>query len=106
MPKLDFDIVKDLEDAGASPELAKAVVRAIADKTVAELATKSDVAGLRTELAEIRAAMATKNELAETRESLRAEMASLELRRLRRCQPCLPRLSSGWWAPPLPASRS
>ena len=80
VPKLDFDIVKDLEDAGASPELAKAVVRAIADKTVAGLATKSDLAELRADLAEMRAAMATKDELAETRESLRAEMASLELR--------------------------
>jgi len=91
VPKLDFDIVKDLEDAGASQELAKAVVRAIADKTVAGLATKSDLAELRADLAEIRAAMATKEELAETRESLRAEisevreslraeMASLELR--------------------------
>jgi len=77
VPKLDFDIVKDLEDAGASQELAKAVVRAIADKTVAGLATKSDVAELRADLAEIRAAMATKEELAETRESLRAEITSL-----------------------------
>ena len=87
MLKLDFDIVKDLEDAGASQELAKAVVRAISDKTISQLATKSDLAELRTELAEIRANMATKdelaetrNELAETRETLRAEMAALELR--------------------------
>ena len=77
VPKLDFDIVKDLEDAGASQELAKAVVRAIADKTVAGLATKSDLAELRADLAEMRAAMATKEELAETRESLRAEITSL-----------------------------
>jgi len=77
VPKLDFDIVKDLEDAGASQELAKAVVRAIADKTIAELATKSDLAELRADLAEVRATMATKDELAETRETLRAEITSL-----------------------------
>jgi len=77
VPKLDFDIVKDLEDAGASQELAKAVVRAIADKTVAGLATKSDLAELRADLAEIRAAMATKEELAETQESLRAEISEV-----------------------------
>lgn len=39
MPKLDGDIVQDLEDAGARQELAKAVVRAISDKTIAPLAT-------------------------------------------------------------------
>ena len=67
VPKLDFDIVKDLEDAGASQELAKAVVRAISEKQIANLATKADIVELRTELIE-------------TREALRSEMAALELR--------------------------
>ena len=82
VPKLDFDIVKDLEDAGASQELAKAVVRAIADKTIAELATKGDVAALRTELIETREALRgeiadVRTELLETRESLRAEISEV-----------------------------
>lgn len=52
VPKLDFDIVKDLEDAGASQELAKAVVRAISEKQTANLATKADLVELRGELKE------------------------------------------------------
>ncbi len=91
MPKLDFEIARDLQAAGASQELAEAVVRAISERQTANLSTKSDVVGLRTELIEtrealrseiaaIRAVMATKEELAETREVLRSEMAALELR--------------------------
>jgi len=95
MPKLDFDYVEDLKTAGASQELAQAILRVVSEKQVAQLATKADVAELRTELVEtretlraemtaLRANMATKdelaetrNELAETRETLRAEMAAL-----------------------------
>jgi cell division protein FtsB len=91
MPKLDFEITRDLQAAGASQELAEAVVRAISEKTVAQLVTKNDLAetrealqakigGLGAEIAALRASMATmatKDELAETREILRAEIADL-----------------------------
>jgi len=76
MPKLDFDIVKDLEDAGASQELAKAVVRAISEKTVAQLATKSDLAELRTELIETRESL--RGEIAEVRVELIEKMSDVQ----------------------------
>jgi len=67
MAKMDFDYVEDLKTAGASHELAQAILRVVSEKQVAQLATKADVAELRTELVE-------------TREALRTEMASLEMR--------------------------
>ena len=92
MPKMDFDYVEDLKTAGASQELAQAILRVVSEKQVAQLATKADVAELRTELVEtretlraeiaaLRANMATKDELAETRNeisALRANMATKE----------------------------
>lgn len=76
MHKLDFDIVKDLEDAGASQELAKAVVRAISERTVAQLATKTDLAELRTELIETREAL--RGEIAGARTELIEKMSVVQ----------------------------
>ncbi len=81
MPKPDFEIVKDLQSIGFSEERAQGIIRAIYDIYVANVATKSDLKDLQAELVETREALraemtqlATKNELVETRETLRKEM--------------------------------
>ena len=81
MPKLDFEIARDLQTAGASQELAEAVVRAISEQQTAHLATKADLIEtrevLRTEIAEIRASMATKDELAALELRLTEKMSAM-----------------------------
>jgi hypothetical protein len=62
------EIVKDLKAAGFTDEQAEAVTRAVKqaqDVDLSNLATKTDLAELRTELAELRAG--TKADLAELR---------------------------------------
>jgi hypothetical protein len=68
MPKLEFEIARDLQAAGASQELAEAVVRAISEKQTAQLATKADLIELRGEL---------KEDFASLELSLTTKMASL-----------------------------
>jgi hypothetical protein len=65
------EIVKDLKAAGFTDEQAEAVTRAVKqaqDVDLSNLATKTDLAELRTELAELRAG--TKTDLAELRAEL------------------------------------
>jgi hypothetical protein len=65
------EIVKDLKAAGFTDEQAEAVTRAVKqaqDIDLSNLATKTDLAELRTELYELRAA--TKTDLAELRADL------------------------------------
>ena len=65
------EIVKDLKAAGFTDEQAEAVTRAVKqaqDIDLSNLATKADLAELRTELYELRAA--TKTDLAELRADL------------------------------------
>jgi hypothetical protein len=65
------EIVKDLKAAGFTEEQAEAVTRAVKqaqDLDLSNLATKTDLAELRTEFTELRAA--TKTDLAELRAEL------------------------------------
>ncbi|MFP3868945.1 MAG: hypothetical protein ACLFUU_12450 [Desulfobacteraceae bacterium] len=109
MPKLDFEAVENFQTAGASKKLAQEIVRYVSDKLAAqvvnkadlietrealrsdiaglrvEMATKAELAGLRTELVETKEALraemtqlATKNGLVETRETLRKEMSDIQ----------------------------
>ena len=80
MPKLDFEITRDLQAAGASQDLAEAVVRAISEKQIANLATKADLIDIRTELVENRETL--RSELAEIRSCMATtdELGALELR--------------------------
>jgi hypothetical protein len=64
MAKNDFDLAEDLQNAGASQDLSRAIIKVVAEKQVAQLATKSDLFELRAEFVE-------------TREVLRSEMAVL-----------------------------
>ena len=78
MPKLDFDFVEDLKTAGASHELAQAILRVVSEKQVAQLATKADVADLRTELVETREVLRT--EMAGLRGEMAEKMAAIQTR--------------------------
>jgi len=85
MPKLDFEAVEELQAVGFSSEQGKALVRIIANMQTAQLATKADLAGLRTELVETREVLrgeivAVRTEMRSELGELRSEMAALELR--------------------------
>ena len=85
MAKLDFERVEDLQAVGFTTEQGRALVRLVADIQTAQLATKADLADLRTELVETRETLRgeiaeVRTELVETREALRGEMSALEQR--------------------------
>ncbi|MBM3120280.1 MAG: hypothetical protein FJ006_12195 [Chloroflexi bacterium] len=75
MPKLDFEAVEELQAVGFSSEQGKALVRIIANMQTAQLATKADLAGLRTELVETREVL--RGEIVAVRTEMRTEMAEL-----------------------------
>ncbi len=50
MAKLDIELIREMEAAGVSAQAAEAIIRAIDSRTVAQLATKLDLAELRAEL--------------------------------------------------------
>ncbi len=75
MPRTDFDFAADLQAAGASPEVSQAIVRVINEKFEAQLATKVDLANLRTELVETREVL--RGEIAAVRAELKAEVAQV-----------------------------
>jgi hypothetical protein len=72
------EIVKDLKAAGFTEEQAEAVTRAVKqaqDLDLSNLATKTDLAELRTDFTELRAA--TKTDLAELRAATKTDLAEL-----------------------------
>ena len=71
---------KRLRQAGADERLADAIVEGLTGADTSELATKIDIAEVRTEIAELRTEMKTdiagvRTEIAELRTELKAEIA-------------------------------
>ena len=86
MPKLDFEAVKDFQAAGASEQLAQAIVRYKSKEQIDQLAIKASLDSLRAELAGIQAGMAqlaTKTELVEIRAGIAQLATKNELIELR-----------------------
>ena len=50
MAKLDIDLFRDLQEAGFAEKQAEALIRAITDKTTAQLVNKADLAALELKL--------------------------------------------------------
>lgn len=67
--------IKNLEDVGIPREQAEAQVQLVIDSFQDNVATKTDMAQLRTEMADLRAELRT--EMADLRAELKTEMADL-----------------------------
>jgi hypothetical protein len=75
---LRFDTLKfakELTEAGMDPRQAETLVRGLGDMDTSELATRTDVALVRTEVADLRSEL--KSEIADLRSELRTEVADL-----------------------------
>jgi predicted nucleic acid-binding Zn-ribbon protein len=75
---LRFDtlkLAKELTDAGMDPRQAETLVRGLGDMDTSELATRTDLAELKTEVADFRSEL--KTEVADLRSELRTGIADL-----------------------------
>jgi hypothetical protein len=91
MPKMEYEAIEDFQSAGASKELAQAIVRYVHETQTALLVTKTDLvetrevlrtemAGMRGEMAQMRTEVATKSELSALEQRLTEKMANQEVR--------------------------
>ena len=84
MTTLAFDThraVKALCEAGAAEPLAEAVVATVGDAIAGDVATKADIAEVRTEIAQVQTETAqVRTEIAQVRAELKAEIGGLEAR--------------------------
>jgi predicted nucleic acid-binding Zn-ribbon protein len=76
---LRFDTLKfarELTEAGMDARQAEALVRGLGDMDTSELATKTDIADLRSEIADLRSELRT--EIGDLRSELRTEVAGVK----------------------------